>query len=212
MRYLKNHKEFNESVQIDLAMGYTFHDILESLSIFQDNLLISIKAESVAFDKEFHYKLKNKNMSLDLLAEDSKFITASKNKALKISKVENTDDYETFVSRSMKFLTIFMQDANELMNPMYIVIQSKDESKNAWGELKLFKVNDDIKKFYDTLSSKTIEMKYKGKNYIYSTSNSGNEWYLGNIKDSNNIFKKYLRKEDLKKLAEENKNIKITII
>ena len=197
---------------MDLAMDYNFSDVLESLSIFQDNLLTSINAESVDFAKEFNYNLKNPNMDLDLLAENSKFVTALQNKGLKTSTVENTDDFETFVSRSMKFMPIRQEDANELMNPKYIIIQNRDESKNAWGELRPFKVHDEIKKFYDTLSSKTIEMKYKGKNYIYSTSNSGNEWDLQNVKDADNIFKKYLRKEDLKKLVEEIKDIKITIM
>lgn len=212
MKYLKDYKRFTEAVQIDISMDYTFSDILESLSIFQNNLLTSINAESVSFENEFNYKLENDEMDLELLSENSEFITALQNKALKIGTVENTDDYETFVSRSMKFMPIRQEDANELMNPKYIIIQNRDESKNAWGELRLYKVRDEIRKFYDTLSSKTIELKHNDKNYIYTTSNSGNEWEIKNVKDADNTFKKYLRREDLKKLIENVKDIKITII
>lgn len=212
MKYVKNYKRFLEAVQIDTSMDYTFGDVLESLAIFQNNLLTSIDAESVRFEDEFNYELEDKSMDLDLLSENSKFITALQNKGLKAGHVENTDDYETFVSRSMKFLPIRQEDANELMNPKYIIIQNRDESKNRWGELRLYKVRDNIRKFYDTLSSKTIELKYKGKNYIYTTSNSGNEWNMKNVKDADDTFKKYLRKEDLKELIENVKDIKITII
>lgn len=212
MKYIKSYKKYNERVQIDTSMDYNFTDILESLSIFQNNLLTSISAEGVSFDSELNFKLENDNMDLELLSSDSKFATALQNKGLKIGNVENTDDYETFVSRSMKFMPIRQEDANELMNPKYIIIQNRDETKNAWGELRLYKVHDEIRKFYDTLSSKTIELKHKGKNYIYTTSNSGNEWEMKNVKDANNIFKKYLRKEDLKALIENTEDVKITII
>ncbi len=212
MRYLKSYKSYSESIQIDIDMDYNFSDILESLSIFQDNLLTSIDAESVDLEKEFNYKLKDKDRDLDILSEDSSFITALQNKGYKTSVVENTDDYETFVSRDMKFLLIRREDANELMNPKYIIIQNRDDSKNKWGELKLYKVKDSIKKFYDTLSSKTIELKHGGNNYIYSTSNSGNEWVMSNLRKANKIFKGYLRMNDLKELIKNNKNIKITII
>lgn len=212
MKYLKNYKIFLESIQIDTSMDYSFSDILESLSIFQNNLLTSINAEAVTFESEFDYELEDKNMDLDLLSENSKFITSLQNKGMKISSVENTDDYETFVSRSMKFMPIRQTDANDLMNPKYIIIQNRDESKNQWGELRLYKVHDNIRKFYDTLSSKTIELKYNGENYIYTTSNSGNEWVLSNPNESNDIFKKYLRREDFKELIENIKDIKITII
>ena len=212
MKYLKSYKRFNENIQIDTSMDYNFTDILESLSIFQNNLLTSISAEGVSFDSEFDFELENDNMDLELLSGNSKFVTALQNKGLKVGNVENTDDYETFVSRSMKFMPIRQEDANELMNPKYIIIQNRDESKNAWGELRLYKVHDEMRKFYDTLSSKTIELKYNGKNYIYTTSNSGNEWDMKNVQDADDTFKKYLRKEDLKELIENTEGIKITII
>jgi len=212
MKYINNYTRFLENIQIDTDMDYNFSDVLESLSIFQNNLLTSIDAESVRFESAFNYELENNTLDLDLLSENSEFITSLQNKGLKVGKVENTEDYETFISRSMKFLPIRQEQANELMNPKYIIIQNRDESKNQWGELRLYKVHDSIRKFYDTLSSKKIELKYKGKNYIYTTSNSGNEWSLINTREANDTFKKYLRKNDLKALIEGNEGIKITVI
>ena len=53
-------------------------------------------------------------------------------------------------------------------------------------------------------------MEHEGEKYIYKTSN-GNEWELQNSEKTNDTFKKYLRKEDLQKVALENK-VKVTII
>ena len=70
-----------------------------------------------------------------------------------------------------------------------------------------------IKKFYDKLSSKTIEIfdKNSGKNYIYSTSNSGNDWELKNLNDEDGEFKRFLHNDELKKLVS-NDNIKVSIM
>jgi len=188
------------------------YNLFESLAIFQDNLLQSINAELVSFKDIFDYDLIDKNIDLELLSDNSKFITALQNKGMKVATVENTDDYETFVKKSMKFMPIRQVDANDLMNPKYIIIQNRIDNEDKWDELRLYKVRDNIRKFYDTLSSKTIELKYKGKNYIYTTSNSGNEWDLKNPNEANDKFKTYLRKEDLKKLINDTPDVKITII
>ena len=74
----------------------------------------------------------------------------------------------------------------------------------------MYKVNDDVKKFYDKLSSKVIEIDDDGNKFIYSTSN-GNEWALQNIEKESDTFKKYLRKEDFENLIND-KKVKIKII
>jgi hypothetical protein len=60
-------------------------------------------------------------------------------------------------------------------------------------------VNGDIKNFYDKLSSKVIEVQDGGDKYIYQTSN-GNEWTLQNVDKSNDIFKKYFRRDEFEKV------------
>jgi len=72
-----------------------------------------------------------------------------------------------------------------------------------WDDAKLYKVNDDVKRFYDKLSSKTIEVTDGDENYIYSTSN-GNEWELQNNKESD-VYQKVLRNDDFEKLVNDRK-------
>jgi hypothetical protein len=86
-------------------------------------------------------------------------------------------------------------EANELENPDYIIFQSWNDTISKWGDAKLYKVNADIKNFYDKLSSKVIEISDGGEKYIYQTSN-GNEWLLQNVEKANDVFKKYFRTEE----------------
>jgi hypothetical protein len=71
-------------------------------------------------------------------------------------------------------------------------------------------VNDDVKKFYDKLSSKTIEITDGDENYIYQTSN-GSDWELQNLQKENDIYQRYFRKEQLQQLLSD-RNVKLTII
>ena len=105
---------------------------------------------------------------------------------------------------------IYGQEQNELENPLYIIFQTWNESLKRWEDVKLYKVNSDVKKFYDKLSSKTIEVVDGDENYIYSTSN-GSDWELQNSDKENDTYKKVFRKEELQKLLDD-KNIKINII
>ena len=63
----------------------------------------------------------------------------------------------------------------------------------------------------DYLSSKTIEIIDDGKNYIYKTGNSGNNWELQNIKDEGGSYKRFLTHQDLHDISGM-ENIKIQII
>ena len=62
-----------------------------------------------------------------------------------------------------------------------------DEDKMEWTNVKLFKVNGDVKRFYDILSSKTIELFHNDSNYIYKTSNTI-YWELQNLNKSTIIY------------------------
>ena len=74
----------------------------------------------------------------------------------------------------------------------------------------LYKVNDEVKKFYDKLTSKTIEILDGDENYIYQTSN-GNEWTLQNIDKINDIYQKTFRREELQDLLSD-RNVKVNIL
>ena len=138
------------------------------------------------------------------------FLNSLASIALKKSGIQNTDDFENFLNKPCKFMLIYRVEANELENPSYILFQIWNDVIEKWSDVKLYKVNDDIKKFFDKLGSSKIEILDDGKGYIYDTSNGGNEWVLQNVLP-NGKFKKIFRKEEFEKFITENK-FRINII
>jgi hypothetical protein len=211
MRKLKTYNQFKESLVIDLNFQ-NVEDLLESLTIWHDALLTSIAAEELdIFDTlklptdDFSQKL-----DLDFLSDNIEFINSLSSLALKKSALENSDDYQTFLNKPCKFMFIYDINSNELENPIYLLFQIWIDTSDNWQDVKLYKVNDDAKKFYDKLTSRTIEIVDGDQNYIYTTSN-GNEWVLQNTDKENDIYKNNFRKEELEELVKE-KKIKINVI
>lgn len=202
MRYLKSYNKFYDSYDVDLSTHSI--DLKESLNIWHDVLLNSISAEKLdMFDTLKLPKEKYFNkLDLDYLSDNIEFINSLSSLALKKSQIENTDDYETFVNNPCRFMFIYGNETNELENPLYIIFQTWTDSLGKWSDANLYKVNDDVKRFYDKLTSRTIEIVDGDENYIYQTSN-GNEWLLQNSKKENDIYKKILRRDDLEKLINE---------
>ena len=210
MKWLKSYKKYTESLVVDLTIQSV--DLMESLNIWHDILLNSINAEEVdMFDT---LKLPNDSfkdsLDLDYLFNNVEFVNSLSSLALKKSQLEDTQTYQTFLKKPCKFMFIYGQEQNELENPIYIIFQIWDESLNKWGDSKLYKVNNDVKKFYDKLSSKTIEVVDGDENYIYSTSNGG-EWELQNSTKENDIYKKVFRREELQDLLDGRK-VQLNII
>lgn len=211
MRYLSNYQKFKESLVIDMQFQ-DISDLMESLSVWHDLIFSAIGAEEVdAYEtfklpKDFYQG----RLTIDFLADNIEFINSLSSIGLKKSDVKTTDDFETFVNKPLKFMMIFKSNANELENPEFILVQSWNETLKKWEDLKVYKLKEDIKKFYDKLTSKTIEILDGSENYIYTTSN-GNDWNLQNIDKENDIWKKNLRKEELEQLVDSRK-VKITII
>ena len=210
MRVIKKYQEFKESIFIDLGMLSV--DILESMNIWHDVLLSAISAEEKdIFDtfkltKDFY----NGRLSLDFLSDNIEFINSLSSIALKKSQIQNTDDFQTFVNKPCKFMFIYNSESNELETPVFILFQTWNETLKEWDDVKLFKINDDVKKFYDKLTSKVIEITDGDENYIYQTSN-GNDWELQNLKNENDIYKRFFRKDELQKLLSDRK-VSVSII
>ena len=181
MKWLKTYKQHNESIVIDL--NYQSIDLMESLNIWHDVLLNSISAEEEDIYDKFSLpkEMYNGKLDLDFLTNNIEFINSLSSIGLKKSTVQNTDDNQTFINKPCKFMFIYKSESNELENPVYILFQVWNDSLNKWDEVNLYKVNDDVKKFYDKLSSKTIEITDGDENYIYKTSN-GSDWELQNLK------------------------------
>lgn len=202
MAIIKKWEIFLESIRFDNSQNLS--DIMESLSILEDNLLKSIKAEEENIFTMFNFLKDMGKLTIEDIVNNPKFNDTLSKLSLRKSEVQQTKDYETFLRRNLKFVPIFDIESNDLMNPKYILIES--------DEVKLYRVNDNIKKFYDKLSSKTIELSKGDKNYIYTTSNSGNNWDLQNLENSDNDFSESLTNEDIQKLLSKYKDISVNII
>jgi hypothetical protein len=211
MKYLKKYNTYKESIVVDL-MFQNMVELLESLTIWHDALLSAISAEEVDIFNTFQLPVdeyKDK-LDLDFLEDHVEFINSLSSISLKKSVLQHSDDYSTFINKPCKFMFIYGINRNELENPEYLLFQSWQETLEKWDDVKLFKINDDVKKFYDKLSSRTIELIDADENFIYTTAN-GNEWILQNVEKENDIYKKVFRKEELQDFLSE-RNIKVNIL
>lgn len=211
MKHLKKYKDYKESLLIDLSFQRV-EDLMESLTIWHDALLLAVGAEETnIFDT---LKLPEEdfsdNLDLDFLSDSIDFINSLSSLALKKSELQNSDDYQTFLNKPIKFMFIYDINSNQLENPVYLLLQIWNDSLSQWQSVKLYKVKDDVKKFYDKLTSRTIEIIDGDQNYIYLTSN-GNEWVMQNREKINDIYKDTFRKEELEDLIRA-KKIKIIVI
>lgn len=205
---IKNFREFKES----LIFNSNNSDLLESLKVWHDLILSSIGANLVDIFSELNLPKEEfqKILDVDVLSKNVDFFNSLNSLGLKFSPIQRSDDFQTFVNKPCKFMMIYDFRANELENPNYILFQTYNDSLKKWDDAKLYSIEEDIKKFYDKLTSKTIEISDGGENYIYITSN-GNDWELQNSDKENDVFKRFLRKEELEEVIN-SKNPTINII
>jgi hypothetical protein len=209
MKWIKKFSQFKESIVVDLTFNTI--DLMESLNIWGDVLLSSISAQNVDIFKTLNLSDEFKEkMNLDELSNNIEFVNSLSSIGLKKSALQNTDDFQTFLNKPCRFMFLYDFNSNELENPEYIIFQTYNSTIQKWEDASLYKVNDDIKKFYDKLASKTIEIVEGDTNYIYTTSN-GNDWILQNIESQSDIYKRDVTKEDLQKIIDERK-VKVNII
>ena len=210
MRVIKSYNKFKESLVIDLMVMSV--DILESMNIWHDVLLSAISAEekdifdTLKLPKDFY----EGRLTLDFLSNNIEFVNSLSSLGLKKSPVQNTEEYQTFVNKPCKWMFIYDISSNELENPLYITFQVWNETNKEWEDVKFFKINGDVKKFYDKLSSKTIEVTDGDGNYIYVTSD-GNTWELQNLDKENDVYKRFFRKDELQSLLNDRK-VTVSII
>ena len=211
MKYLKSYKIYKESILIDLSLS-TVGDLLESLTIWHDALLGAVGAEELNIFDTLKLPVDDFKDRLDFefLQDNVEFINSLSSIAIKKSQLQNSEDYQTFLNKPCKFMFLYDINSNELQNPVYLMFQVWNESIKKWDDVKLYKINDDVKKFYDKLTSRTIEIVDGDQNYIYQTSN-GNEWVLQNIDKENDIYKRTFRKEELQEMLA-SKSVTVNII
>ena len=211
MKYIKKYKKFKESLVVDLTFQ-NVEELLESLNLWHDALLNAISAEEVDIYNTFKLpqEMSDNLEDLDTLSDNVEFINSLSSLSLKKSGLQNSDDFQTFLNKPCKFMFVFDINSNELENPIYLLFQVWNETTDSWEGVKLYKVKDDVKKFYDKLTSRTIEITDGDENYIYTTSN-GNDWELQNLNKENDIYKRFFRKDELQKLLDDRK-VKLTIV
>jgi hypothetical protein len=111
-------------------------------------------------------------------------------------------------------MLIYDINSNELQGAEFLLFQTYNVTLNKWENTKLYKMNvggsNIQQRFFDKLSSRTIEITDGDENYIYTTSN-GNDWELQNLKKENDIYKRFFRKDELQKLLDDRK-VKLTIV
>lgn len=217
MKHINNFNLFLYESTIEMIEIFNDADILESIVTDTNDLLKSINAEEIDIFYTFNIDPNDydRNINIENLFDDENFNKKLSRKKLKKNAIEYSEESETFIDKTMfiKFFTINKDSDSELEKPEYIIFQSKEKNSNNWNELKCYKVNEDMKKFYDKLTNKTIEIKKNDKTYIYQTSNSGNDWILQKHEDEQETddFKEYMTNDSIKAILKD-KDVSVTIL
>jgi len=217
VKTLKNYNTFIFESAIEMVEVFNDADILESIVTDSDALLKSINAEEVDMYQVFELNPDNlkSDYSIEDLYNDDSFNESLTKSNYKKNELESTEETETFIEESIvvKFFSIYEKNASELEQPKYIIYQSRKRSANDWEDVKCYKVNADMKHFYDKLTNKSVEIKKNDKTYVYITSNSGNDWQLQKNGDNDNSdrFKEYMTNDDIKAILMDD-DVSITIL
>ena len=209
MPHLLKYRSFLESISIP---SNDMDNLMESLKMWHDIILTSIGAQIVdIFDELKIPKSEFKDrLDIEILKDDVLFFNSLRSLGLRKSSIQKSDEFETFVNKPCRFMMIYDFEANDLENPRYILFQGYNETLKKWDDAKLYKLTEDVKKFYDKLSSKTIEIVDGDANYIYTTSN-GNDWELQNLDSENDTYKRFFRKEELQSMLD-SRGVTVNII
>ncbi len=213
---MKKYLQFiKENIKEEIEDIISQADILESIVTDSDSLLKSVNAEEVNFLDTFKLNADKFTdfMTIEQLYNSQEFNKKLNKIGLKKDQLESTDESETFIEKTIdiKFFLIHKINESEIEQPEYIIFQSRKKGGN-WDGIKCYIIKDQIRKFYDKLTSKTIELEKDGKIFIYMTSNGGNNWILQRTRDNqdDNTFKDNLDNKNIKELLKDS-TIKITI-
>lgn len=183
--------------------------IKEAITTDVDGLLDSIKEIKVDF---FQLGLSNDdyiNKTIEFLYDDADFNKQLFKKNLKKGELNTTMDIENFLRKDidMKFFFLYSRNETILDNPDYLILQYFKDEK--WFPIQIYKIKGAIEKFYEKLTAKTIKLTYDNVTYIYTTSNSGNNWLLKDKNKKNDKFKLNLETDQIKDLIRNGAKLKI---
>ena len=215
MKILKNYNTFIFENATEMVEVFNDADILESIVTDSNSLLKSIKAEEVDLFQTFSLSPDNlkSNITIEELYDNKIFNDSLIKNGYKKNELESTDESETFIEDAIhiKFFSIYDKNSSELEQPKFIIYQSKKKKSSIWDDVKCYKVNSDMKHFYNKLTNKSIEIKKHGKLYVYSTSNSGMDWQLSPNEEEKDGFKKMMSNDDIKAILLDD-DVSITIL
>lgn len=215
MKNILNYNQFLLENSKEMVEVFGDMDILESIITDSDALLKSINAEEINLFRTFQLDTNSfkQEINIETLYEDEVFNRQLKLLKYKKNRLEETEESETFMDKTIdiKFFSVYKEEHSELEKPEYIIYQYKKIGDSNWQSLKCYKVNEDMKNFYDKLSSKTIELSKNDKKYIFNTSNGGVNWNLQNVNDEDKTFKREMENKDIRALLID-EEISITII
>jgi len=213
MKKLNNWKQHVFESAVEMVEVFNDADILESIVTDSDALLKSIEAEEIDLFTTFNVSRDEVELTdIQSLYDNDLFNKQLDKKGFKKNEMESTEETETFIEETVqvKFFSIYKKNQSELEQPKYIVYQSKNKKSSKWGDIKIYSVNGDMQKFYSKLTDKTVEIKKGDKTYIYSTSNSGNDWQKSPGLN-NKTFKEFMSNDDIKAILVDD-DVSITII
>lgn len=210
MKHLKSYIEYLKESLDGIEMPYKIY-LKESIGAELESLLNVLDTEKIDFYTFFDVTKDDisEDADIDILVKNKHFLQALRDKFLKKTNVENSDDYETFLKAPIRFFFLYDKNKNDIENPDYIIVQEFDKNMKVWIPFKMYIIKDSMNKFYDKLTSKTIEIKAGNDTYIYNTTNSGNNWQLQNTELENDKFKKMMSSEELESLLGGDTTIKI---
>lgn len=196
-----------------------YKKLLETVSIYPDKLVSDVNTKKVnLYEKPFNFDIEkfDNEYKLEQLRDNPDFNKNLSKNELFISELNNTEDYDTFITDTIKYILIHkrldrtMSKLEKLGEPLYVIFQVKTLDGD-WlkDNIETYKINGNFNNFYKKLSSKTIELNRDDKKYIYFS--NGERWVLKNIQNENEDFKEVMSNDDIKNLLK-NGDVKISII
>jgi len=213
MKYLQDFYSFKAKRIVENIDGYELPfrvDLRESISTSPDEVLNVIDAKELDLCDELVLNPEEIDLRTELeqFVQNQQFLESIEKLDLKIGDVEKTSDFQTFLSVPMCYVCLYPSGSSDLQDPIMLLVQVWDASTKTWSNMRLFDVEDDFNKFYDELSSKTVEITRDGQTCIYKTTNSGNNWTLAVPKEG---FPSSMDHEEMWKLMDA-KDIKVKVL
>jgi hypothetical protein len=183
--------------------------IKESITTDVDGLLDSIREEKVDF-YALHLSSDNYiNKTIDTVYDEAEFNKQLFKENLKKGELDSTMDIENFLRKDidMKFFFLYSRNETVLDNPNFLILQYYKDDK--WHPIEIYKIKGKVENFYEKLTAKTIKLTFDNVTYIYTTSNSGNNWILKETDKKTEKFKENLETEDIKTLIRDGAKLNI---